>query len=469
MAASLLACTQVLAQSSTTELPGFELERLETNVGRGSVLIGNGELMVPGGVSFRVLSHYQRLPLVLSDGENDLQIVRDRVTTVLSASYGVASWLELGAQLPVVLWQQGDDPTESGLARLSAQGLGTPVIHARLGLLSQRQRPVDLSADLAVGLPVGTQQALSGDAGPRFQARMIMGKTLGWLQPSIEAGVLFRPTILLATDVGTEKSGASAEIHLGASVATRGKSVRGELGLRSILGSQLSMELLGGIRVPLLPELDAFVMAGPGMGSALGTPVFRVLAGVNFNSEPPPRISYLDEKEDARFQLAQVEPTAVFKDDSPRPVNTWELNGVSRQDARPREWTEREARAAQFDARGRLLLRSQSLFEQGSARLPQVVPPLDQTVERALERTRMGIIYVEWHSGRDASDMTSTLPIQRAQAVRKYLLDQGLLPSQVKIRPFEASGSSAAPSSTGEQMPLDPQTEYLVVTEVAAP
>jgi OmpA-OmpF porin, OOP family len=162
MAATLLACASALAQPTDT-LPGFDLERLETNVGRGTVLVGNGELMVPGGLSMSLLGHYQRLPLQLRDGEQELQLVRDRVTTLLSASYGVLPWLELGAQIPFVLWQQGDDPTKAGFSRLAAQGLGTPVLQARLGLLTRRCRqPVDLSADLGGGTARGHRTGAGG-------------------------------------------------------------------------------------------------------------------------------------------------------------------------------------------------------------------------------------------------------------------------------------------------------------------
>ena len=110
--AALLGCSVAWAQPA---LPGFELERLEVNPGRGSLVSGNGELLVPGGVSVGLVGHYQHRPLVLRNGENRVEMLRSRASAVLAGSYGVLPWLEVGAILPVVLWQKGGDLSLMGL------------------------------------------------------------------------------------------------------------------------------------------------------------------------------------------------------------------------------------------------------------------------------------------------------------------------------------------------------------------
>lgn len=100
VAGLLLAALPAHAQTS---LPGFELEHLEVNPGRGSVVARNGELLVPGGLSVGLAGQYQQLPLVLRNGERRVELVRNRASAVLSGSYGLLPWLEVGAQLPVVL------------------------------------------------------------------------------------------------------------------------------------------------------------------------------------------------------------------------------------------------------------------------------------------------------------------------------------------------------------------------------
>ncbi|MFL5350089.1 MAG: OmpA family protein [Hyalangium sp.] len=472
LAAALLASSLAAAQSSD-QLPGFDLERLETNVGRGTLLVGNGELMVPGGLDVSLLGHYQRLPLVLNDGEGDLQVVRNRATALLSAAYGVLPWLEVSAQLPFVLWQQGDDPTQVGLGQLAAQGLGTPVLQARLGLLSRRQRqPVDLSADLGVGLPFGNGAALAGDDGPRFHARMTVGTTLGWVAPSLEAGVLFRPAILLATSAGSAKQGANSEIRLGAALATTGKGLRGELALRSSLSPQVSVDLLGGVRFPLLVGLEAFLMGGPGLGGAVGAPRFRMLAGVSFHDEPPPKISFIDENADHEFQLSVATKQRPHNEERIRPVSTWELNSLTRGDPQQEDGEQKPQepqRPYQPTPQEKIVLRGSISFTKGSAELPGVVPLLDQAVLQLSEATRGGTVIIEGHAdseGTDTSDMFMSL--RRAQAVRRYLVNQGIPATQVRIRGFGSEWPVSAKPATEEEHQLNRRAEVLIVTEAPA-
>jgi outer membrane protein OmpA-like peptidoglycan-associated protein len=468
VATTLLVCPLGSAQT-TEQVPGFDLERLETNVGRGTQLVGNGELMVPGGLSVSLMGHYQRLPLVLNDGERDLEIVRDRATAVLAASYGLLPRLELSAQVPFVLWQHGDDPTQAGLSELAIQGVGTPVLQARLGLLSQLQRdPVDLSADLGAGLPLGTGQALAGDSGPRFHARMVAGTTLGWLRPSLEAGVLFRPPILMAA-VGQEDARAtSAEVRLGAALTTTGTGLRGELGTRAILSPHLSMDMLGGVRFPLPGGLDAFVLGGPSFGWALGTPRFRVLAGITFRSEPPPKIAYLDSAADRDLQLALAAPPSPQQEEQlVRPVSLQDLY-PTRDDERQTAigMTKEPKRPYQPAPHEKQVMRGLLHFAQGSAELPGVVPFLDQAVLRLAQLPKGYTIVIEGHADNEGTTtFNQIISHQRAQMVRRYLDAQGVSWTKMRLSRFGSDFPVSTNPTTEQDRQLNRRVEILVLTQ----
>jgi hypothetical protein len=323
VAALLLSAAPAGAQSS---LPGFELEHLEVNPGRGTVIMRNGEVLVPGGWSAGLVGQYQQLPLVLLNGERRLEAVRNRASAVLAGSYGVLPWLELGAQVPVVLWQQGEDPAPLGLTPLATQGLGTPELQARLGLFSRRdESPVDLSMDLGLGLPIGSAAVLGRDRGLRVRALAAMGTQVKFLKPALELGLMLRSR----NPLSTPSSGQALEFRLGAGVTTTGQGLRGELAVKAAFAADMpqpAVEVLGGGRIPLAEGLELTALAGPGLGRTPGTPIARVLLGVSFRQEPPPRMEVLPEPVPLlRLEELQTRPGRSRSNSQVEPVPTREL------------------------------------------------------------------------------------------------------------------------------------------------
>jgi outer membrane protein OmpA-like peptidoglycan-associated protein len=281
--ATLLLGPAALAQPSG--LPAFELERLELNPnGRGSLLMGTGELLPKGGFRLSLAGQYENDPLVMYRNGNRLgSVVGNRVTGHLLAAWAPMQWLELGVQLPLVAWQNGDDLSGQNIAAPASTGLSTPTAHVRLGLLAQRREaPVDLALELGVGLPVGSVDTLSRDSIVRLSPKVMLGRSFGALRAGVEAGALIRPAVVLG-DVGEVQDELGNEVRLGAVVATTGDGLRGELNVRGsvpLTRESSSLEVLAGLRLPLGESLEAYALGGPGFGNAPGTPTFRVLLGV---------------------------------------------------------------------------------------------------------------------------------------------------------------------------------------------
>jgi outer membrane protein OmpA-like peptidoglycan-associated protein len=281
--AALLCASSALAQPAG--LPGFELERLELNPnGRGSLLMGTGELLPKGGFRVSLAGQYENDPLVMyRDGNRLGSVVSDRVTAHLLAAWAPMHWLELGVQLPLVAWQRGDDLSAQGVGKPAGTGLSTPSAHVRLGLLEQRREaPVDLALELGVGLPVGSVDTLSRDGLVRLTPRVMVGRSFGALRAGVEAAVLVRPAVVLG-DTGTVQDELGNEVRLGAVLATTGEGLRGELDVRGTVPlsrESKSLEVLAGLRLPVGESVEAYALGGPGFGDTPGTPTFRVLLGV---------------------------------------------------------------------------------------------------------------------------------------------------------------------------------------------
>ncbi|MDC0714125.1 OmpA family protein [Stigmatella sp. ncwal1] len=294
--ARVLALTTVLAGTAALAqpqgLPEIELERLTLNPsGKGSLLLGTGEVLNRGGYRFSLTGHYQKDPLVLfKDGEELGALVSQRVTAHLAAAYGLFNWLELGVQVPVLVTQGGDDLTAFGLEK-PAEGLalGTPYLSVRFGLLSQAdEQPVDLSIGAQVGLPLGSATALAKDGSPRIIPSVMVGRRFGLLRAALDAGLTLRSKIILVEDENIQDE-LGQELRLGAVLATTNEGVRGELNVLTSVPFQRSgssVEALAGVRVPLSPAFEGYALVGAGVGDGPGTPSFRGLLGVALVNTP---------------------------------------------------------------------------------------------------------------------------------------------------------------------------------------
>jgi OmpA-OmpF porin, OOP family len=289
--ASLLISTTVLAQPQG--LPQLELERLTLNPsGQGSLVLGTGEVLTQGGYRFSFTGHYQHDPLALfRDGVKQGSLVKGRVTGNLAAAYGLFNWLELSAQVPLLLTQSGDDLTQFGLdTPSSGPGLGTPYLGARVGLLSQEdEQAVDLSVGASVGLPVGSASALAKDGSPRILPGVMVGRRFGSLRAAVDAGLVVRSAATLVNDQNIQDE-VGTELRLGAVLASTGAGIRGELNLLGAVPFSRqggTVEALAGARMPVSAALEAYALAGVGLGEAPGTPTFRALLGLAFGHTPP--------------------------------------------------------------------------------------------------------------------------------------------------------------------------------------
>lgn len=292
--ALILAASAAFAQESTG-LGNFELERMDVNpAATGSLVQGTGELMPAGDFRFSAISHYQHNPLVFSREGQVKAIVGSRATLLLAAAYAPFSWLEVGVQLPLVALQTGADLTEEGIERPSSFGLGTPLVSARMGLLSQLDGALgDLALEMGVGAPVGGDRALTRDAGPRYAPRIMIGRRFGWFRVALDSRMVVRPELGPSGNKGFIRGPIGSEAQFGLALATVGQRMRWELDVRGTVPIEeqpSSVELLLGPRYLVNPAVEVFALAGVGGGSAPGTPLFRVMLGAAFGKVIPPRL-----------------------------------------------------------------------------------------------------------------------------------------------------------------------------------
>lgn len=266
-----------------TALPQAGLDRLVLVPGSssGPVVGGDGTTLGRLKVRAALVTHYERAPLLLSmtDGagaQGTREVIGHRIQAHLLLGLGLTEWLDVQLQVPLTIYQSGESLAGLGLARLESFGLGSPVLGARVRLLSrEKDAPVDLSVQLGVALPLGSPGALTGG---RFAAlpSVHVSRSLDFLHFAASLGASLEPAVA----VGAQRLGSQLELTAMAGI---GQGVRGELLSRSVVsfaGATPQTELLVGVRALTFAPLDLFLHAGPTLGNAPGAPAFRVLAGI---------------------------------------------------------------------------------------------------------------------------------------------------------------------------------------------
>ena len=173
----------------------------------------------------------------------------------------------------------------------------------------------------------------------------------------------------------------------------------------------------------------------------------------------------------ADLQLTLSAPKPPPEEEAVRAAGTWEFGSLSRGD--PQDSSTGPARREplqpyQPGPQERLTLRGEIHFEPGSTDLPGVVPLLDQAAQRLLEQTKGATILVEGHADSEGGDTSNMiLALQRAQAVRRYLIDQGIAGSRVKIRSLGSNWPVSAKPATEAERRLNRRAEVLVLSAEA--
>ncbi len=284
-----LACFLLTAASTALgQVPGFELERLRLNPGATSTLPSDtADLLPKNELRVGLTAHYQHDPLVVIDERTTKRVgsvVRSRLGFHLSGGFGVTDWLDVGVQVPLIVWQAGDDLSAFSITPVSGSvAVGTPWLSVRGAPLQQsRGGPVDLALGLGVGLPIGSEAALTRDSSVTAAPSISVGRVINdFVRVGGGATFLLRParSLTTTTQVADEVGSYTTLAIAGALVKT---SVRPELTLRldvPFTRSPVAGELLLGVRSPRVGPFEFYAIAGPGFGQQPGTPTFRVLAG----------------------------------------------------------------------------------------------------------------------------------------------------------------------------------------------
>ncbi len=279
-AAAVVMASVAMAQVS----PAADLEQVWLDpAGRGSLLVGNGQTLP--GMTYRagVSAFYTYGNLQSQQGTATAVMLRDRLGFQVFGAVGILDWLEVSANVPVFVAQQG-----TSALNVASAGLGNPWLHGKVMLLDGH-KPVSLAIDVGLGIPVGTAAA-QGNGGFEVAPRVQLGKVFDAWQFGAELGVLYRATVDFAAVTGSTGDRVGSQLWLGAMVAgVNTEGPRGEFSLRVFApltgAGRPGIEGLVGVRWPTGP-VELYTAAGPGFFGESTTPSLRAYLGAAFANVP---------------------------------------------------------------------------------------------------------------------------------------------------------------------------------------
>ncbi|MDQ3264620.1 MAG: hypothetical protein M3Y59_13300 [Myxococcota bacterium] len=280
----------VSSASAQTQVQGFELERLELDPsGMGSLALGSARLMNPGTLRLGAGISYANSPLVaVVNGESVGALVRDRVTLQLTAALAVHHRVEIGAVLPLVMLQLGDDLSAYNIGAPAIAGLGSPWVQVRTNILEEGELiPFDLGAQVSVGVPVGSAEALASSPGFVIVPKVLATRGLDRLLVTGELGLQLRPLVPLGVEEIGPRMTLGAAVLAAEALHPALRGLRPEASVRVVVpftGQIPSTELLVGGRIPVAKGFNAFALLGAGLGKAPGTPRFLVSLGASYDN-----------------------------------------------------------------------------------------------------------------------------------------------------------------------------------------
>jgi len=254
----------------------------------GSGVSSFGELRIGLDVdyAFRPLVLVDQTPGIFQAGAPgpDHNLIEHAVGGTVLASFGLGHRLELGAAIPLVLYQRGDEVP--GVPKATTFGLSNPLVGVKVHLGSWRG--LGAGATVTASLPVGSGD-FTHDTGFGGTARLFADYRRGPLTFGLRGGFrLHEERTFYNVAVGDQLDYAGGvSLRLGLRTTLMAEAA-GLTAAKTPFKStnQSPLEALGGLR-QRIGKLYLTLAAGPGLTHGYGSPIFRAVAGLAWANRVP--------------------------------------------------------------------------------------------------------------------------------------------------------------------------------------
>ncbi|WNG51175.1 outer membrane exchange protein TraB [Archangium minus] len=477
-------------------------------LGAAQDLVGVGQtrpishLSVSGGAYL----NFALDPLVLvAAGTNSksLSIVGNRLQLDIMASVGLLDWIELGLDMPLVMFQSSDN-----LEAIGTEGFiqsftpGDLRLTTKVSIPGLRREPAGSgwggALTFGMGLPTGIQDAFTSDGATTWTPGLMMDyRWESGILLAFNAGFWLRPP----REFAGVKWGNAATFGIGAEVPiVRGWGVTA---VSTLSGStpldkfpddvrQIPAEFLLGLRWYSGLGLTFTVGGGAGCGCALTSPTLRLFTSViwvpaitkeyeaieRFKEPPEPKTPLpppVDPDGDSVIGEGDRCPTAAGPVENGGCPDTDKDNDavVDRLDRCPEHPAGLRGREgcplARIEGNKIVILDQVHFATDQDVILPESFPILEEVADELLKHLEIQRVLVEAHTDARASDAYNyDLSRRRAASVMNYLLDSGIAVERLCSAGFGRSRPVASNDSESN-MALNRRVEFTIQPPVDGP
>ncbi len=380
--------------------------------------------------------NYEKEPLLRGTDT----IVDDLLMADIFGSIGILDWWEVGLGLPVALRNDSANlttipTTVGGVVRTKDFGLGDLRLESKFRILDQEEYGLGIAALPFVSFPTGDESHFVGNGNFSGGAAGVLDFSIKErAEIALNAAFLIREQFLFpgtgsTTQAPTEWNeqyliGLGLSIHLTEWLDLMGEMTGRLLARDPFREVESPLEGGAGVRVylPWLEGLQASLGGNVGLTAAYGAPVYRIYSGVSYTrpaeEEPPP-------------------PAPVEPEPPPPPP--------------PPEKIE---------------IKRKIHFESGKATVRVTSGPLLNDVVKTLnEHPEVRQVEIQGHSdggGPEAANIR--MSIKRADAVRQYLLSQGIEERRLVVKGY-GSSQPIEPNETDLGRAKNRRVEFKVLVQ----
>lgn len=283
------------ASSASAQHTGFAVDRFEPSE-RGSqfFVVDNLDLRGAARPALGAVLDYAYKPLVgynRPNGDERGVLVRHQTFVHLGGSLVLADRLRLGLNVPVAIYQDGEETIVKAETFKPADkpAFGDIRLAADLRLVGTKTDPFTLAFGVRAWLPTGTREQFAGDGSFRVAPQLLAAGDLGILTYGARLALVYRARdeAFGGTELGSEMVGA-----IGAGLKTAdGRFVIGpEVFASSVFTGtdtffktrSTPVEGLLGLHYDVTPDVRVGAGAGTGLTRGYGAPLFRGLLSLEW-------------------------------------------------------------------------------------------------------------------------------------------------------------------------------------------